>query len=201
MKLEGGNAMLHPIAGTRPRGSPEEDQQFADDLLADEKERAEHLMLVDLGRNDWGGWSEPGSVEVVEFMQIERYSHVMHIVSTVTSHLAEARRRMTSSQRLSPPALCPVLLNLERWRSLMISRPRAGGCMAESSGTSTLPATWIPRSQFGPQCLRDGIAYVQAGAGLVADSDPAAEQAECQNKAAAVLRAIAVAQTLGDVAR
>ena len=90
VKLEAGNAMLHPIAGTRPRGTtPEADQQLADDLLADDKERAEHLMLVDLGRNDLGRVSEAGTVEVVEFMQIERYSHVMHIVSNVVGEIRD----------------------------------------------------------------------------------------------------------------
>ena len=92
VKVEDGQAMVHPIAGTRPRGAtPQEDQALADELLADPKERAEHLMLVDLGRNDLGRVCEPGSVEVVDFMSIERYSHVMHIVSTVTGTVAEGR--------------------------------------------------------------------------------------------------------------
>ena len=92
VKVEDGHAMVHPIAGTRPRGAtPQEDQALADELLADPKERAEHLMLVDLGRNDLGRVCEPGSVEVVDFMSIERYSHVMHIVSTVTGRVAEGR--------------------------------------------------------------------------------------------------------------
>ena len=92
VKVEDGRAMVHPIAGTRPRGAtPQEDQALADELLADPKERAEHLMLVDLGRNDLGRVCEPGSVEVVDFMSVERYSHVMHIVSTVTGRVAEGR--------------------------------------------------------------------------------------------------------------
>jgi anthranilate synthase component 1 len=92
VKVENGRAMLHPIAGTRPRGAtPAEDAALGEELLADPKERAEHLMLVDLGRNDLGRVSEPGTVEVVDFMSVERYSHVMHIVSTVTGRLAAGR--------------------------------------------------------------------------------------------------------------
>src|SRR5207248_365307 len=92
VRLEGRTVANHPIAGTRPRGAtPEEDEALARDLLADEKERAEHVMLVDLGRNDLGKVCKPGTVRVVDFFQIERYSHVMHIVSTVTGELAEGK--------------------------------------------------------------------------------------------------------------
>src|SRR4051812_39904372 len=92
VKVEDGSAMVHPIAGTRPRGAtPQEDAALAEELMADPKERAEHLMLVGLARNDLGRVREPGSVEVVDFMSVERYSHAMHIVSTVTGPLGEGR--------------------------------------------------------------------------------------------------------------
>lgn len=200
VKLEAGNAMLHPIAGTRPRGTtPEADQQLADDLLADDKERAEHLMLVDLGRNDLGRVSEAGTVEVVEFMQIERYSHVMHIVSTVTSELAEGRTAYDLLAATFPagtlsgapkPRAMEIIDNLEASR-----RGLYGGIVGYLDFAGDMDTAIAIRTAV----LRDGVAYVQAGAGLVADSDAEAEQAECEHKAAAVLRAIAVAQTLGEV--
>lgn len=202
VRLEDGNAMLHPIAGTRPRGAtPEADQQFADELLADDKERAEHLMLVDLGRNDLGRVSEPGSVEVVEFMQIERYSHVMHIVSTVTGKLAADRTAYDLLAATFPagtlsgapkPRAMEIIDDLEQSR-----RGLYGGIVGYLDFAGDMDTAIAIRTAV----LRDGMAYVQAGAGLVADSDPAAEQAECENKAAAVLRAIAIADTLGDVAQ
>ena len=200
VKLEDGNAMLHPIAGTRPRGAtPEADQQYADELLADEKERAEHLMLVDLGRNDLGRVSEPGSVEVVEFMAIERYSHVMHIVSTVTSRLATDKSAYDLLGATFPagtlsgapkPRAMEIIDALEDSR-----RGLYGGIVGYLDFAGDMDTAIAIRTAV----LRDGGAYVQAGAGLVADSDPGAEQAECENKAAAVLRAIAVAGTLDDV--
>ena len=103
VKVENGHAMVHPIAGTRPRGTtPQEDQALAEELLADPKERAEHLMLVDLGRNDLGRVCEPGSVEVVDFMSVEKYSHVMHIVSTVTGRVAAGSHRLRRADGLFP---------------------------------------------------------------------------------------------------
>lgn len=200
VRLEDGNTLLHPIAGTRPRGaSPEIDQQFADELLADDKERAEHLMLVDLGRNDLGRVSEPGTVEVVEFMQIERYSHVMHIVSTITSKLAPGK---TAYDLLAATFPAGTLSGAPKPRAMEIideledsRRGLYGGIVGYLDFAGDMDTAIAIRTAV----LRDGVAYVQAGAGLVADSDPATEQAECENKAAAVLRAIAVAGTLGAV--
>lgn len=201
VRLEDGNAMLHPIAGTRPRGAtPEADQQYADDLLADDKERAEHLMLVDLGRNDLGRVSKPGSVEVVEFMQIERYSHVMHIVSTVTSELAEDK---TAYDLLAATFPAGTLSGAPKPRAMEIIddlEQSRRGLYAGIVGYLDFAGDMDTAIAIRTAVLRDGIAYVQAGAGLVADSDAAAEQAECENKAAAVLRAVAIAGTLGDVA-
>ncbi|MGY1435061.1 anthranilate synthase component I [Streptomyces reniochalinae] len=198
VKVEDGHAMMHPIAGTRPRGAtPGEDTALADELLADPKERAEHLMLVDLGRNDLGRVCEPGSVEVVDFMSIERYSHVMHIVSTVTGQLAQGRTAFDALTACFPagtlsgapkPRALRIIEELEPTR-----RGVYGGCVGYLDFAGDSDTAIAIRTAL----LRDGVAYVQAGAGVVADSDPAAEDTECANKAAAVLRAVRTAERLG----
>lgn len=197
VKVEDGRAMVHPIAGTRPRGAtPQEDQALADELLADPKERAEHLMLVDLGRNDLGRVCEPGSVEVVDFMSIERYSHVMHIVSTVTGQVAEGR---TAYDVLTACFPAGTLSGAPKPRAMQIidelepsRRGLYGGCVGYLDFAGDSDTAIAIRTAL----LRDGTAYVQAGAGVVADSDPVAEDTECRNKAAAVLRAIHTANRL-----
>ena len=153
VKVEDGRAMMHPIAGTRPRGAtPHEDNALAEELLADPKERAEHLMLVDLGRNDLGRVCEPGSVEVVDFMSIERYSHVMHIVSTVTGRLAQDSTAFDALTACFPagtlsgapkPRALQIIEELEPTR-----RGVYGGCV----GISTSPATPTPPSPSAPPC-------------------------------------------------
>ncbi|GAA2961145.1 anthranilate synthase component I [Streptomyces enissocaesilis] len=197
VKVEDGRAMVHPIAGTRPRGAtPQEDQALADELLADPKERAEHLMLVDLGRNDLGRVCEPGSVEVVDFMSVERYSHVMHIVSTVTGRIAPGRSAFDVLTACFPagtlsgapkPRAMQIIEELEPSR-----RGLYGGCVGYLDFAGDSDTAIAIRTAL----LRDGTAYVQAGAGVVADSDPAAEDTECRNKAAAVLRAVHTANRL-----
>ncbi len=197
VKLAGDEAMLHPIAGTRPRGAtPEEDAALCADLLADPKERAEHLMLVDLGRNDLGRVCRPGTVNVVEFMQIEQYSHVHHIVSTVTGRL---RGGMTAYELLAATFPAGTLSGAPKPRAMEIidelEHTRRGlyaGCVGYFDFAGDMDAAIAIRTAV----LREGVAYVQAGAGIVADSDSAAEDEECQNKAAAVLRALAVAEEL-----
>ncbi|HZG03011.1 MAG TPA: anthranilate synthase component I [Streptomyces sp.] len=198
VKVEDGRAMMHPIAGTRPRGAtPQEDAALAEELLADPKERAEHLMLVDLGRNDLGRVCEPGSVEVVDFMSIERYSHVMHIVSTVTGRLAPGRTAFDALTACFPagtlsgapkPRAMQIIEELEPTR-----RGLYGGCVGYLDFAGDADTAIAIRTAL----LRDGVAHVQAGAGVVADSDPAAEDTECRNKAAAVLRAVHTAGRLG----
>ncbi|MFF8564805.1 anthranilate synthase component I [Streptomyces albidoflavus] len=198
VKVEDGRAMVHPIAGTRPRGAtPQADQALAEELLADPKERAEHLMLVDLGRNDLGRVCSPGSVEVVDFMSVEKYSHVMHIVSTVTGEVAPGRSAFdvltacfpagTLSGAPKPRAL-QIIDELEPTR-----RGLYGGCVGYLDFAGNSDTAIAIRTAL----LRDGTAHVQAGAGVVADSDPAAEDTECRNKAAAVLRAVHTANRLG----
>ena len=199
VKVEDGRAMVHPIAGTRHRGAtPQEDQALAEELLADPKERAEHLMLVDLGRNDLGRVCEPGSVEVVDFMSVERYSHVMHIVSTVTGRVAGGRTAFDVLTACFPagtlsgapkPRAMQIIDELEPSR-----RGLYGGCVgyldfAGDSDTAIAIRTAV---------IADGVAHIQAGAGVVADSIPANEDAEARNKAAAVLRAVHTANRLGE---
>ncbi|MGW5969386.1 anthranilate synthase component I [Streptomyces sp. NPDC055186] len=200
VKVDDGQAMVHPIAGTRPRGAtPQEDQALAEELLADPKERAEHLMLVDLGRNDLGRVCEPGSVEVVDFMSVERYSHVMHIVSTVTGRVADGRSAFDVLTACFPagtlsgapkPRAMQIIDELEPSR-----RGLYGGCVGYLDFAGDSDTAIAIRTAL----LRGGTAYVQAGAGIVADSDPVAEDVECRNKAAAVLRAVHTANRLGAV--
>jgi anthranilate synthase component 1 len=197
VKVEDGHAMLHPIAGTRPRGAtPQADAALAEELMADPKERAEHLMLVDLGRNDLGRVCEPGSVEVVDFMSVERYSHVMHIVSTVTGRVTSDRTAFDVLTACFPagtlsgapkPRAMQIIEELEPTR-----RGLYGGCVGYLDFAGDADTAIAIRTAL----LRDGTAYVQAGAGIVADSDPQAEDTECRNKAAAVLRAVAAANRL-----
>jgi anthranilate synthase component I len=197
VKVKDGRAMMHPIAGTRPRGAtPEEDTALATDLLGDPKERAEHLMLVDLGRNDLGRVCAPGSVEVLDFMSVERYSHVMHIVSTVVGRLADGQTAFDVLAACFPagtltgapkPRAMEIIEELEPTR-----RGLYGGVVGYLDFAGDLDTAIAIRTAL----LRGGVAYVQAGAGIVADSQPAAEDQECRNKAAAVLRAIAAAETL-----
>lgn len=201
VKVEDGRALLHPIAGTRPRGAtPEQDADLAAELLADPKERAEHLMLVDLGRNDLGRVCAPGSVEVVDFMTVERYSHVMHIVSTVTGRVAEDRTAFDVLTACFPagtlsgapkPRAMRIIEELEPTR-----RGLYGGCVGYLDFAGDADTAIAIRTAL----IRDGRAYVQAGAGVVADSVPESEDQECRNKAAAVLRAVAAAGTLRPVA-
>ncbi|WP_406287486.1 anthranilate synthase component I [Embleya sp. NBC_00896] len=195
--VDDGRAMLHPIAGTRPRGAtPEADAALAEELLADPKERAEHLMLVDLGRNDLGRVCAPGTVEVVDFMSVERYSHVMHIVSTVVGEPAPGRSALDVFAACFPagtlsgapkPRAMEIIENFEPTR-----RGLYGGCVGYVDFAGDLDTAIAIRTAL----IRDGVAYVQAGAGVVADSSPEGEDIECRNKAAAVLRAVAIAATL-----
>ncbi|HEU4676713.1 MAG TPA: chorismate-binding protein, partial [Motilibacteraceae bacterium] len=197
VKVEAGRAMTHPIAGTRWRGAtPEEDARLAEELLADEKERAEHLMLVDLGRNDLGRVCTPGSVEVVDFMTVRRYSHVMHIESTVVGQVAEGRNAFDVLTACFPAG---TLSGAPKPRAMEIIEelePARRGLYGGVVGYLDLAGDGDAAIAIRTALLRDGVAYVQAGGGVVADSDPAAEEQESRNKAAALLRAVAVAATL-----
>ena len=199
VKVNQKDVMIHPIAGTRRRSAdPREDEALARELLADPKERAEHLMLVDLGRNDLGRVCAPGTVEVANFMQIERYSHVMHIVSTVTGKLKEDA---TPADALFSVFPAGTLSGAPKPRAMEIIEEQEstrrgiyGGIVGYIDFTGNLDTAIAIRTAL----LLDGTAYVQAGAGIVADSDPESENQECHNKAAAVLSAIHAANRLGD---
>jgi anthranilate synthase component 1 len=197
VKVTDRKVMVHPIAGTRRRGnSPEEDDRFAKELHADPKERAEHLMLVDLGRNDLGRVCKSGTVEVVEFMNIERFSHVMHLVSTVTGQLAESEVPISALFATFPTGTlsgAPKPRAMEIIESLEPSRRGLyGGALGYLDFTGNIDTCIVIRTAV----IKEGVAYVQAGAGIVADSDAALENQECLNKAAAVLGAINSANNL-----
>jgi anthranilate synthase component I len=197
VKVTGRRAMMHPIAGSRPRGAtPEEDAALAAELVADPKERAEHVMLVDLGRNDIGRVCRPGSVDVVEFMAIERYSHIMHIVSTVVGELADDADALDVLAACFPAG---TLSGAPKPRALEIierAEPTRRGLYGGVVGYVDFAGDLDTAIAIRTAVLRDGVAYVQAGAGIVADSDPAAEDRECHHKAAAVLHAIGTAEAL-----
>ncbi|TDC50095.1 anthranilate synthase component I [Jiangella ureilytica] len=200
VKVNGDRVMTHPIAGTRWRGeTPEADAALADELLADPKERAEHLMLVDLSRNDLGRVCAPGTVEVVDFMTVRRYSHVMHIESTVVGRLRDDHEALDVLAACFPAGTlsgAPKVRAMEIIDDLEpVRRGVYGGVVGYLDFAGDLDVAIAIRTAL----IRDGVGYVQAGAGIVADSDPEAEWTESRNKAAAALRAIAVAETMRPV--
>lgn len=190
-------AVIRPIAGTRPRDEdPEEDQRLSTELLGDAKERAEHLMLVDLARNDLGRICQPGSVEVLEFMSVARYSHVMHLESTVSATLRPHCAPFDVLKAAFPAGTlsgAPKPRAMELIEELEPSRRGIyGGAVGYLDFADDIDVAIAIRTAV----LRDGVAYVQAGAGIVADSDPVTEEAETRHKAQVVLQAIATASTM-----
>jgi anthranilate synthase component 1 len=197
VKVDGRRAYTHPIAGSKPRGgTPEDDQAFADQLASDQKERAEHLMLVDLARNDLLKVCTPGSVEVTEFMQVERFSHIMHLVSSVEGDLAPGRNAIDAFRATFPAG---TLSGAPKPRALEIIdelEPAQRGVYGGVVGYFDFAGSADVAIAIRTVLLQGGVARVQAGAGLVADSDPDAENEEARNKAAAPLRAVAVANAM-----
>ena len=197
-----GRVTTHPIAGTRPRGADAAgDAALERDLLADEKERAEHVMLVDLGRNDLGRVCEPGTVQVTEFMQVRRYSHVMHLEASVTGRLADGCTALDATLACFPAG---TLSGAPKVRAMQIidelemtRRGPYGGAVGYFDFAGNADAAITIRSAV----IKDGWAHVQAGAGIVADSVPLSEDAECRNKAAAVLQALGQAEELHPLGR
>ena len=194
VRLDEGVVELRPIAGTRPRGKNEaDDQRLATELLADEKERAEHVMLIDLGRNDVGRVSTIGSVRVDEIMSIERYSHVMHIVSNVRGQLAAGKDAIDVLRATFPAGTltgAPKIRAMEIIEELEPTRRGVyGGAVGYLSFTGNMDLAIAIRTLL----TKGDKVFVQAGAGLVAGSDPASEHKECVNKASAVLQAVAMA--------
>ncbi|MFA5039560.1 MAG: anthranilate synthase component I [Candidatus Omnitrophota bacterium] len=190
VRCENGVVQMRPIAGTRPRGrSEEEDERLAKELLEDAKEKAEHLMLVDLGRNDLGRFCEYGSVRVPEFMTIEKYSHVMHIVSHCTGRLKKNKSAMDALAACFPAGTvsgAPKIRAMEIIDEIENTRrgPYAGAvCYFSFSGN--LDSCIIIRTIV----VKDGYLYIQAGAGIVSDSEPQREYQETLNKARALMEA------------
>ena len=191
VKLEHDKLYTFPLAGTRKRGETEaEDQRLEQELLADEKEKAEHNMLVDLGRNDIGKISRIASVEVVKYMEIERFSHVMHIGSTVTGTIREDKDAVDAVDAILPagtlsgaPKLraCEIINELEDNK-----RGIYGGAIGYLDFTGNLDTCIAIRLAFA----KNGKVYVRSGAGIVADSVPEKEYEECINKAKAVMNAL-----------
>ena len=194
VRVEGRHVETHPIAGTRRRGAtPDEDQRLAEELRRNEKERAEHVMLVDLGRNDIGRVAEVGSVRVPQFMALERYSHVMHLVSRVEG---SSRTTATGWMRWWPrfrQARSRGRPRFARCRSSVGSNRRAAACTAEPSAIWTSRATSISASPSGRSRCDGQRAEIQAGAGIVADSLPSAEYEETRDKARALIQALEMA--------
>jgi len=191
VRKEGSRVELRPIAGTRPRGgTPEEDEALAAELLADPKERAEHVMLVDLGRNDLGRVCRTGTVQVTELMVIERYSHVMHIVSNVQGELTGGRDAFDVVRATFPAGTlsgAPKVRAMEIIDELEpVRREIYGGAVGYVSFSGNMDLAIAIRTL----AVQDGRVHLQAGAGIVADSDPASEWQETVNKAMAVRRAI-----------
>ncbi len=197
VKVENGHVYMHPIAGSRPRGeAPEADVELGDELLADPKERAEHLMLVDLARNDLSKVCVAGTVEVTEFMRVERFSHIMHLVSSVEGDLRADAGSIDVFRATFPAG---TLSGAPKPRALEIidelepaQRGLYGGVVGYFGFAGDLDLAIAIRTMS----IAKGVARVQAGAGLVADSDPATEHQESKNKAAAPLRAVAVANAM-----
>ncbi len=189
-----GEIDYHPIAGTRPRGaSREEDDRLAAEMLGDEKEQAEHIMLVDLGRNDVGRVSAPGTVEVTQLMDVERYSHVMHIVSHVRGRL---RSDMTCYDALRACFPAGTVSGAPKIRAMEIIaelEPEKRGPYAGAVGYFSLSGHMDTAIALRTMVIKEGVAHVEAGGGIVADSDCDAEYEETINKASAVVRSISEA--------
>ncbi len=191
VRVRDGKVTIRPLAGTRPRGDTRAaDRALADDLLSDKKELAEHLMLLDLGRNDVGRVAKIGSVEVTEKMVIERYSHVMHIVSNVEGDLDADRHDAIDALIGGFPA--GTVSGAPKIRAMEIideleteKRGVYAGTVGYFSANGTMDTCIVLRTAL----VKDGTMYIQSGAGIVADSDPDSEHRECQNKALALVRA------------
>jgi anthranilate synthase component I len=190
-------AELRPIAGTYPRGKGlAEDDRLASELIVDPKERAEHVMLIDLGRNDLGRVAEFGSVKVTEQMVIERYSHVMHIVSHIVAQMREDKNAFDAIRATFPAGTVSGAPKIRAMQIIAEFEKARRGFYAGIVGYFGFDGSHDSCIAIRSIILRSGKAYLQTGAGIVADSDPAREFDECVNKAKAMLAAIARAKKL-----
>jgi anthranilate synthase component 1 len=195
VRVEGRRVETHPIAGTRPRGrSEDEDLRLAEELKRNEKERAEHVMLVDLGRNDVGRVAEIGSVRVPQYMALERYSHVMHLVSTVEGRLSDANDHLDALVACFPAGTVSGAPKIRAMQILAGLEPTRRDLYAGAVGYIDFAGNLDTCIAIRTITIRDGVARVQAGAGIVADSNPASEYEETRDKARALLQAITMAE-------
>jgi anthranilate synthase component I len=197
VKVSGRHVTTFPIAGSRPRGAtPEEDRALVDEVLADPKERAEHIMLVDLSRNDLAKVCDPTTVDVVDFMAVKKYSHIMHITSTVVGHLRDESSALDVLTATFPAG---TLSGAPKPRAIALIdevEPARRGIYGGTVGYFDFAGDMDMAIAIRTALIRDGRASVQAGGGIVADSVPALEYAESRNKAAAAVRAVQVASRL-----
>lgn len=197
VKKVGRRIETRPIAGTRPRGVDDAaDRRLAEELAADPKERAEHLMLVDLGRNDLGRVASPGSVRVPEFMAVERYSHVMHLVSSVEAELGPGFDALDALLACFPAGTVSGAPKIRAMEIIDALEPEARGPYAGAAGYVSFTGDLDACITIRTLVVAGGETSVTAGAGIVADSDPASEQRETENKAAGMLAAVALAERL-----
>jgi len=190
VRVRDGEVTIRPIAGTRPRGKTEEEDREAErSLLADPKECAEHLMLLDLGRHDVGRVASAGSVEVTASFTIERYSHVMHIVSNVVGRLSPAKDALDALFAGFPAGTVSGAPKVRACEIIAELEPETRGAYAGGVGYFAPDGSVDSCIVLRTAVVKDGVMHVQAGAGIVADSDPAYEQRECEAKAAALLAA------------
>jgi anthranilate synthase component 1 len=195
VRVEGSRVETHPIAGTRPRGkSDAEDMRLAEELKRNEKERAEHVMLVDLGRNDVGRVCDYGSVRVPQFMGLEKFSHVMHLTSIVEGKLADRHDRLDALVSCFPAGTVSGAPKVRAMQIIKDLEPEGRGLYAGAVGYLDFAGNLDFCIAIRTVIMSKGRAYVQAGAGIVMDSNPAAEYEETRDKAKALLRALDIAQ-------
>ena len=196
VRVEGDKVTIRPLAGTRKRGkTEEEDQRLADELIADPKERAEHIMLVDLGRNDVGRVARYGSVQLNDVMQVERYSHVMHICSNVIGRLQPGTSAFDALRSCLPAGTLSGAPKVRAMQIIDELEPHRRGPYGGAVGYVDFSGNMDTCIALRTMVLKGQTAYVQAGAGIVADSVPASEREECENKAMGLLRALEIAET------
>jgi anthranilate synthase component 1 len=197
IQVEGKRVETRPLAGTRRRGSdPDEDQRLERELLSDLKERAEHVMLVDLGRNDVGRVARPGTVNVDRLMEVERYSHVMHISSTVSGQLRDGCTSLDALRAAFPAGTVSGAPKIRAMEVIAELEPDQRGVYAGSLGYVSFGGNLDMAITLRTVVVADGVAYVQAGAGVVADSRPEREFEETLEKAGAMFKAIEMAEDM-----
>jgi anthranilate synthase component 1 len=201
VRVEDGETTIRPLAGTRPRGkTAQEDRELAEELLADPKERAEHVMLIDLARNDVGRVAQYGTVSLTDVMVVEKYSHVMHITSNVSGQLREGLSAIEALRAGLPAGTVSGAPKVRAMEIIDTVEPQKRGPYGGAVGYIDFTGNMDTCIALRTLVIKDGTIYIQAGAGIVADSVPEMEYKETQNKARAMLKAIHIAETqlMGD---